>query len=342
MSIEGMPPEYTLLLVDGQRWSGEIGGVGDASDISLQNVERIEVLRGGQGARYGGDAGGGIDQSRHARRARRGLSRCASTARAAPTTRALGGGDRARRGVGPGRALALRRVRPDRRLRRALGSRHRRLADRRRGLAPPPVLPVRQVGRARRRTRSRCAATASGASRTTTSCPRTSTSTCPHGHQLAREPRRRLARALDRPRLSGDFTYYAIETDSEVGREFVLDEDEIGRARRRASTSSRPGPIAHTLLGGVEPMLPAPAPRRGPAPAEHREPRARREAAARTRTSSCRASTCATRASSRAGSRSSSALARASTASSTRACCRRSGVLIEPIRIAATCARRGA
>ncbi|MEM7410326.1 MAG: TonB-dependent receptor [Myxococcota bacterium] len=60
ISIEGMPPEYTKLLVDGERWSGEIGGVGDAADIPLQNVKRIELLRGNQGVRYGSDSGGGV------------------------------------------------------------------------------------------------------------------------------------------------------------------------------------------------------------------------------------------------------------------------------------------
>jgi outer membrane receptor protein involved in Fe transport len=60
VSIEGMPVEYTEILVDGQRFSGEIGGVGDLADFSLENVERIEVLRGAQGTRYGTDAAGGV------------------------------------------------------------------------------------------------------------------------------------------------------------------------------------------------------------------------------------------------------------------------------------------
>ena len=60
VSIEGMPAEYTDVLVDGQRFSGEIGGAGDLSDIPLLNVERIEVLRGVQGARFGTDAAGGV------------------------------------------------------------------------------------------------------------------------------------------------------------------------------------------------------------------------------------------------------------------------------------------
>ena len=60
VSIEGMPPEYTLLLVDGRIYSGEIGGVGDLADIPLANVDRIEILRGAQALRYGSSGSGGV------------------------------------------------------------------------------------------------------------------------------------------------------------------------------------------------------------------------------------------------------------------------------------------
>lgn len=60
VSIEGMPPEYTKILVDGQRYAGEIGAVTDLADIPIANVERIEILRGSQGLRYGTEAAGGV------------------------------------------------------------------------------------------------------------------------------------------------------------------------------------------------------------------------------------------------------------------------------------------
>lgn len=60
VSIEGMPPEYTLILVNGQRYTGQIGEVSDLADIPVENVERIEVLRGAQALRYGSEAAGGV------------------------------------------------------------------------------------------------------------------------------------------------------------------------------------------------------------------------------------------------------------------------------------------
>ncbi len=60
VSIEGMPPSYTTIVVDGQRYTGEIGGVADLRDVPLENVERIEILRGTQGLRYGTEAAGGV------------------------------------------------------------------------------------------------------------------------------------------------------------------------------------------------------------------------------------------------------------------------------------------
>jgi len=59
-SVEGLPPEYTKALVNGQHYAGEIGGVTDLEDLPLANAARVLVLRGPQAMRYGSDAGGAV------------------------------------------------------------------------------------------------------------------------------------------------------------------------------------------------------------------------------------------------------------------------------------------
>lgn len=60
VSIEGMPPEFTRALVDGERYTGEVGAVDDFRSIPTFDAERVEVLRGAQALRYGSDAAGGV------------------------------------------------------------------------------------------------------------------------------------------------------------------------------------------------------------------------------------------------------------------------------------------
>jgi outer membrane receptor for ferrienterochelin and colicins len=59
VSIEGLPPEYTRILVNGQRYSGSVGGVDDLRDVPVHALERVEVKRGTQGVRQGGEGAGG-------------------------------------------------------------------------------------------------------------------------------------------------------------------------------------------------------------------------------------------------------------------------------------------
>ena len=59
-SIRGMGAEHTLVLVDGQRYNNVRDGQVDFGILPLQNVERVEVLRGGFSSMYGTDALGGI------------------------------------------------------------------------------------------------------------------------------------------------------------------------------------------------------------------------------------------------------------------------------------------
>ena len=59
-SLRGMGAEHTLVLVDGQRYNNVRDGQVDFGIFMLQNIDRVEVLRGGYSAVYGADALGGI------------------------------------------------------------------------------------------------------------------------------------------------------------------------------------------------------------------------------------------------------------------------------------------
>lgn len=60
MRLQGMDPEYVLILVDGQRVSGRSGAFTDITRFSLRDVERIEIVKGPGAALYGADAIGGV------------------------------------------------------------------------------------------------------------------------------------------------------------------------------------------------------------------------------------------------------------------------------------------
>lgn len=60
VSIEGLPPEYTRILVNGQRYSGSVGGVDDLRDVPVHALDLVEVKRGTQGVRMGGEGAGGV------------------------------------------------------------------------------------------------------------------------------------------------------------------------------------------------------------------------------------------------------------------------------------------
>ncbi|MEQ1572322.1 MAG: TonB-dependent receptor, partial [Myxococcota bacterium] len=68
--LRGMDPDQVLVLVDGQRLVGQTGGAADLSRIPVEEIERIEVVKGPASALYGADAVGGVVQifTRSARR----------------------------------------------------------------------------------------------------------------------------------------------------------------------------------------------------------------------------------------------------------------------------------
>ncbi len=60
MQMNGLGNSYILILVDGKRIHGDVGGENDLSLIDPQNIERIEIVKGAQSALYGSDAMAGV------------------------------------------------------------------------------------------------------------------------------------------------------------------------------------------------------------------------------------------------------------------------------------------
>jgi len=60
ISMRGLGAEHTLVLVNGNRYNNFENGLVDLSTILTDNIERIEIVRGGNSALYGADALGGV------------------------------------------------------------------------------------------------------------------------------------------------------------------------------------------------------------------------------------------------------------------------------------------
>lgn len=60
IQMNGLGPDYTLILIDGQPVIGRVAGVLDVSRLSIGNVERIEIVKGPMSSMYGSEALGGV------------------------------------------------------------------------------------------------------------------------------------------------------------------------------------------------------------------------------------------------------------------------------------------
>ena len=60
VQLQGLSSEYVLVLINGERAGGRKGGVLDLSRYNVENIERIEIVKGNQSALYGSDAIGGV------------------------------------------------------------------------------------------------------------------------------------------------------------------------------------------------------------------------------------------------------------------------------------------
>ena len=60
MQMNGLGNSYILILIDGKRIHGDVGGQNDLSLIDPLNIEKIEVVKGASSALYGSDAIAGV------------------------------------------------------------------------------------------------------------------------------------------------------------------------------------------------------------------------------------------------------------------------------------------
>ena len=60
MQLNGLGNNYILVLVDGKRLHGDVGGENDLQLIDPHNIEKIEIVKGASSALYGSDAIAGV------------------------------------------------------------------------------------------------------------------------------------------------------------------------------------------------------------------------------------------------------------------------------------------
>lgn len=60
VGLQGLDPDQVLVLVDGERVAGRLGGAIDVSRFRIEEVERVEIVKGSASAVYGSDAMGGV------------------------------------------------------------------------------------------------------------------------------------------------------------------------------------------------------------------------------------------------------------------------------------------
>jgi outer membrane receptor for ferrienterochelin and colicins len=60
LRLQGLDPQYVLILIDGERVAGRVDGTFDLSRFTLRDVERVEIVKGPASVLYGSDAIGGV------------------------------------------------------------------------------------------------------------------------------------------------------------------------------------------------------------------------------------------------------------------------------------------
>lgn len=60
IQLNGLNNDYILIMVNGKRMNGDIGGQNDLNQLNLDNIERIEIVKGAASSLYGSDAIAGV------------------------------------------------------------------------------------------------------------------------------------------------------------------------------------------------------------------------------------------------------------------------------------------
>jgi outer membrane receptor protein involved in Fe transport len=60
ITLQGLGPRYSLILIDGARQIGRTDGYLDLDRFGVADIEQIEIVRGPSSALYGADALGGV------------------------------------------------------------------------------------------------------------------------------------------------------------------------------------------------------------------------------------------------------------------------------------------
>jgi outer membrane receptor for ferrienterochelin and colicins len=60
VQVQGLSPDYILILVDGEPLVGRNGGVLDLNRITVNNIKKIEIVKGPSSSLYGSEAMGGV------------------------------------------------------------------------------------------------------------------------------------------------------------------------------------------------------------------------------------------------------------------------------------------